>query len=98
MTTHTNTQNDTPAATPLPTIHLNGTSRDSLLDGYINAMRVLRLAIDALQAAAPHSRDYYTQAGDTFCTAQNHHFTRLARLRETLDELQTIAEHVSSAL
>jgi hypothetical protein len=63
MTTHTNTQNDTPA-----------------------------------QAAAPHSRDYYTQAGDTFCTAQNHHFTRLARLRETLDELQTIAEHVSSAL
>jgi hypothetical protein len=79
----------------LPTVHLNGTSRDSLLEGYMAAMDALRLAIQEVQAAAPHARDYYVQAGDTFCMAQNQHFTRLARLRETLDELNTIAEHVA---
>lgn len=80
----------------LPTVHLNGTSRDSLLEGYIAALDALRLAMEALQAAAPNARDYYVQAGDTFCIAQNQHFTRLARLRETLEEPNTIAEHVSS--
>jgi hypothetical protein len=79
----------------LPTVHLNGTSRESLLEGYIAALDALRLATEALQASAPNSRDYYVQAGDTFCLAQNQHFVRLARLRETLDELNTIAEHVA---
>ena len=79
----------------LPTVHLNGTSRDGLLEGYIAAMDAIRLARKALQSAAPHARDYYVQAGDTFCLAQNQHFVRLARLRETLDELNTLAEHVA---
>lgn len=79
----------------VPAVHLNGTSRDGLLEGYMEAIDALRLAMKALQAAAPHERDYYVQAGDTFCMAQNQHFTRLARLRETLDELNTIAEHVA---
>ena len=79
----------------LPTIHLNGTSRDSLLEGYMAAMDAIRLAMKALQSAAPNARDYYVQAGDTFCMAQNQHFVRLARLRETLDELNTLAEHVA---
>jgi len=79
----------------LPTVHLNGTSRDSLLDDYMAAMDAIRLAMKALQSAAPNARDYYVQAGDTFCMAQNQHFVRLARLRETLDELNTLAEHVA---
>ena len=80
----------------MPTIHLNGSSRDTLLEGYIAAMDTLRLAIKALQDAAPHARDYYVKAEGTFCLAQNQHFTRLARLRETLDEINTIAEHAST--
>jgi hypothetical protein len=80
----------------LPTVHLNGTSRDTLLEGYIAALDALRLATEALQASAPNARDYYVQAGDTFCMAQNQHFVRLARLRETLDEMNTLAEHVST--
>jgi len=31
----------------LPTVHRNGTSRDSLLDGYIDAIDALRLAVEA---------------------------------------------------
>ena len=79
----------------LPTVHINGSSRGGLLEGYIAAMDAIRLAMKALQSAAPNARDYYVQAGDTFCMAQNQHFVRLARLRETLDELNTIAEHVA---
>ena len=31
----------------LPTVHRNGTSRDSLLYGYIDAIDALRLAVEA---------------------------------------------------
>ena len=78
----------------LPTTHLNGTSRDTLLEGYIAALDALRLAMEALQASAPSARDYYVRTEGAFCMAQNQHFVRLARLRETLDELNTLAEHV----
>lgn len=81
--------------TTLPTVHLNGTSRDGLLDGYMAAMDALRLAIQAVQAAAPNARDYYVQSNMSAHLARDEHFTRLARLRETLDELNTIAEHVA---
>jgi len=81
--------------TTLPTVHLNGTSRDDLLDGYIAAMDAIRLAIQAVQAAAPNARDYYVQSNMSAHLARDEHFTRLARLRETLDELNTIAEHVA---
>jgi hypothetical protein len=79
----------------LPTVHLNGTSRDSLLDDYMAAMDAIRLAMKALQSAAPHPRDYYVQSNMSAHLARDEHFTRLARLRETLDELNTIAEHVA---
>ena len=81
----------------LPTVHLNGTSRDTLLEGYIAALDALRLAREALQAAAPNARDYYMQPNSFALAVEEHaiRWTRLARLRETLDELNTLAEHVS---
>jgi len=81
----------------LPTVHRNGTSRDSLLDGYIDAIDALRLAVEALKASAPNARDYYVKAEGTFCLAQNQHFIRLARLRDTINELTEIAQNVSDA-
>ena len=78
----------------LPTVHLNGTSRDTLLEGYIAALDALRLATEALQSAAPRPRDYYVQSNMSAHLARDEHFTRLARLQETLDELNTLAGHV----
>ena len=63
----------------LPTVHLNGTSRDGLLEGYIAAMDAIRLAMKALQSAAPHPRDYYVQSNMSAHLARDEHFTRLAR-------------------
>ena len=40
----------------MPTIHLNGSNRDTLMEGYIATLDTLRHALEALQAAAPNAR------------------------------------------
>ena len=45
----------------LPTVHMNGTSKEALLTQYKNCWRAVRDAIDVLEANPPHSRDYYPQ-------------------------------------
>jgi hypothetical protein len=44
-----------------PTIHLNGTSADSLLRDDEAAHDAVTQAISALAQVAPHGRDYYVQ-------------------------------------
>lgn len=42
-----------------PLVHMNGTSRDSLLAGYMAAIEALQAALPALRATHPNGRDYY---------------------------------------
>jgi hypothetical protein len=42
-----------------PLIHLNGNSRESLRDGYIEARRDLQKAINSFYAIDFHARNYY---------------------------------------
>lgn len=79
----------------LPTVHLNGSSQENLLDGYIAAMDALREAVKALQATSPNGRDYYTQGPDALPKAVKEHSARLHRLADTIHELNAIAEHIS---
>ena len=79
----------------LPTLHLNGSSRESLLQEYITAMDALRRAVEALQKTSPNGRDYYTQGPDALPKALKEHSLRLHRLADTIHELNTIAEHVA---
>ena len=79
----------------LPTVHLNGSSQESLLDGYVAAIEALRVAAQALQATSPHDRDYYTQGPDALPKAVKEHSARLHRIAVTIHELNAIAEHVS---
>ena len=52
---------------PLPTVHLNGTSRDMLLRGEMKVYDALDKVSDALQECEFHSRDYYVQdSGNDF--------------------------------
>jgi hypothetical protein len=46
---------------PLPTVHLNGTSRDMLLRGEMKLHDALNKVSEALQECEFHSRDYYVQ-------------------------------------
>jgi hypothetical protein len=80
----------------LPTIHLNGTSKEVLFEDLSNALYAVTLAMEAVQATAPHGRDYYTQSGNALQQALAQHASRLHSLQTVYDELEAIAEHVQS--
>ena len=82
-----------------PTVHLNGTSKQALLDAYCDAIDKLHEAGHALAQAAPNGRDYYTQAPiegvPAFTLAQTQHESRMNKLRAIIGELEQIGEAVS---
>ena len=81
-----------------PTIHLNGSSPERLRDGYRNARRALHKAMEAINEAAPNGRDYYPQGENAFNVAAKEHYERVARLKETLEELNALEEHVQDQM
>jgi hypothetical protein len=82
-------------ALALPTIHLNGTSAQSLLDDTCDAAFTVKTAIDALARTAPNGRDYYLQGDDAMVIASGQHAERMARLRSVYAELQQIGEYLA---
>lgn len=80
-----------------PTIHLNGTGREALSEGYASAYRAVNAAIDALPEAAPNARDYYVQGSDAIRVATAEHCARVARLQAVRDELYALYEHCELA-
>jgi len=80
----------------LPTIHINGTSKEQLFEDLSTALYALQGAREAVQAAAPNGRDYYTQSGNALQQALAQHAERLRSLQTVYDELHAIAEHVQS--
>lgn len=75
----------------LPTIHLNGTSKQSLIDGYCDAYDALNNAYEVLKQTAPNGRDFYPQGPEAFKAADNEHMARLRKIDEVLKELQTLS-------
>jgi hypothetical protein len=64
----------------IPTVHLNGTSREELCLQLQRADDALLAAYEALSATAPHGRDYYPQGEDAIVKATAEHRSRLRRL------------------
>ena len=79
----------------IPTIHLNGTSKDELLDQTLTAADAINVAIRALVNASPNARDYYPQGNGAYGIARDEHLSRLNRLQDVLQELSDIAEDIS---
>jgi len=78
----------------VPTVHLNGTSKQELLDQVCNAIGALRDAGIALAKACPNARDYYVQVGNPINQAQEQHFDRMKKLGSIVLELETIADAI----
>jgi hypothetical protein len=74
----------------IPTVHLNGTSRNELQEQLRNARKAIRTAIEALSAACPHDRDYYVQSATAGPKARDQHRNRLRRLVSVQTEIETI--------
>ena len=73
----------TPEQIIAPCVHLNGTSKQELMDNLESIHTALEKARDALKAAAPNGRDYYLGTV-TIKQAQDQ---QIARMR-AIDDLQ----------
>lgn len=74
----------------IPTIHLNGTSPDVLLKQCDTVGKALREAMDALESAAPHPRDFYVQGDNAFNEALSEYSHRKATLQQILKDYQAM--------
>ncbi len=78
-----------------PTIHMNGTSRMSLLEGYMDVLVALQEAMDALAKATPNGRDYYPQGPEAILVAQTQHREQMVRLESVAEELMQTLSHLT---
>lgn len=76
----------------LPTVHLNGTGRETLFREYQSAYRAIREAREKFASTTCHARDYYVQPAvdgqSPYC------FARVQR-DEILDKYQEIEDFLS---
>lgn len=82
----------------IPTVHLNGTAGEVLLDQYTTAAEAVRKALDAICETGPNARDYYVQGPDAGLAAQREHEARIKALKGVRDDLAAIAEGIQDQL
>ena len=75
----------------LPTIHLNGTSKEQLVAALCSASYALDNAYAKLKETAPNGRDYYPQGQDAMPRARKEHDDRMRRLDGIKDEIDEMA-------
>jgi hypothetical protein len=85
---------------PLPTVHLNGTSKESLLQGNVKILSAINELREAIGSCQFHGRDYYVQdvrrglspvTGGTFDKAYDE---RCKHLNNIGDFEQYIEKHI----
>jgi hypothetical protein len=77
----------------IPLVHLNGSGKKNLVEGYVQAARAVGDAMALVCEAYPHMRDYYPldNPDKHFKLAQEQHRSRIDRLREVAVELNALA-------
>ena len=77
---------------PLPTIHLNGTPRDRLLEGNTRILGAINEVKEAINDCVFHGRDYYVQDNDPAMDAFNDDNAFSRAYNERQKHLQAIAD------
>jgi hypothetical protein len=78
----------------IPTVHLNGTSKDELLDQIVKAAHAIREAQRWLGAAGPNGRDYYVQGEGAHAAACAERNAWQADLRRIYDGLLAVHDGI----
>lgn len=78
----------------LPTIHLNGTSRQYLHEEALATSAALRAAVASLEAMTVNARDYYPQGTDAYQIASREHRERIERVRGVLSEVYALLDYL----
>lgn len=76
-----------------PTVHLNGTHRDDLLEEYSDAVDAIQSALDALPN--PNGRDYYPQGPSAIDAAIDQYGRWELKLKEVKRELEAIRNQIA---
>lgn len=82
----------------IPTVHMNGTSADYLIEQLKNAYQAINVAVRALAEASPNGRDYYPQGLDAVQEAIRQHRLRMAKLDSVREELIEIVSGVQDQI
>jgi len=77
-----------------PTVHINGTSKESLTKQWCDAHEACREALRKLAEAAPHGRDYYPQGPDAYYQAREEHVARMQKIQDVINDMAYLAEEV----
>lgn len=77
-----------------PTVHLNGSSPEYLVDTLRDAGDALGAALRALNDAAPNARDYYPQGDGAWKLALAEHEADMRALRDMRARYVVAMEHV----
>jgi len=89
------TEPQTEADLQAPLIHLNGTSKNDLVDLLCGASQALNQAYDTLRYTVPNGRDYYPLGPAAMQRAVTEHENRMRRLDAIKAEIDTLAEAIS---
>lgn len=81
--------------TSLPTIHLNGTGRKTLLEGYETAYRKLLKFRQAFRAIEFNARDYYVAEPDAWDNACKEREKMLNNIYQLIDYLEEHLVHLA---
>lgn len=79
----------------LPTIHLNGTSREELVQQRVDVVEALDAVETVIGKAWPHGRDYYPQGPDALVSAQQVWKDRWNAIAEIREEVKAEGIHLA---
>lgn len=82
--------------TTYPTIHLNGSDKQSLLNEYIAAADAIRDAVAAFNNIDFNARDYYVQGNDAFRAASKEIDEHFHNLKKADTYLMDVAFNISN--
>ena len=74
----------------IPTVHLNGTGKKMLIEGYLNAHTAIRNAKKALDEIEFNPRDYYVQGPDAWTEAVREMDARFDAIKKVEEEIEEI--------
>ena len=81
----------------IPTVHMNGTSKNELLDQLSSVYEALDNVLDVMRNASPNGRDYYTQEHGSFEKAVTEHRHRALKVYAVRDEVETLIYCIDDA-
>ncbi len=74
-----------------PTVHLNGTSPQALLDAATEAREAVEAAVQKLRAVYPNARDYYPQGPGALALAEEQFIALERKLLDVSEDLLALA-------